>query len=360
MTNVRDQFASRARQHRRDHDTPLHSTPHAHWPPVPPDDDLFDVPGTADEPRTATPVLNGNTVEDPIRVYLREIGRIRLLTAAEETQLAQQIEHGRWARAQMYDAATADEQRMLLQAVCDADAARQQLINANLRLVVAIAKKYTGRGLTLLDLIQEGNLGLMRATEKFDHTKGFKFSTYATWWIRQAVSRAIADQARTIRLPVHVGETLQRVKKTAHVLQQTLEREPTPCEIAQVLRVGEDKVRRVLEAARIPVSLDAPLNDENDAALGDLVEDDHAMRTVETAEAHVLREQIAGVLARLPERERRIIQLRYGLDDGHARTLEEVGKEFGITRERIRQIESKVLRKLRHPAYGRSLKSYLE
>jgi RNA polymerase primary sigma factor len=360
VTNVRDQIASRARPHRRDHDTLLPPTPHANWSPVPPDDDLFEATSLAGELRHATPAPNGSTMEEPIRVYLREIGRIQLLTAAEETLLAQQIERGRRARAQLHDATPADERHLLLQVVGDADAAQQQLINANLRLVVAIAKKYTGRGLTLLDLIQEGNLGLMRATEKFDHTKGFKFSTYATWWIRQAVSRAIADQARTIRLPVHVGETLQRVKKTAHVLQQTLEREPTPCEIAQVLRVGEDKVRRVLEAARVPMSLDAPLNDENDAALGDLVEDDHVMRTVETAEAHVLRDQIAQVLARLPERERRIIQLRYGLDDGHARTLEEVGKEFGITRERIRQIESKVLRKLRHPAYGHSLKSYLE
>ena len=305
-------------------------------------------------------LLGHSGVEEPLRVYLREIGRIRLLTAAEETRLAQQIESGRTARARLRDARCPDERRVLLEWICDGETARQHLINANLRLVVSIAKKYLGRGLTFLDLIQEGNLGLMRATEKFDYTKGFKFSTYATWWIRQAVTRAIADQSRTIRLPVHVGETLQRVKKTAHMLQQSLQREPMPCEIAQVLGMPEEKVRRVLEAARLPLSLDQPLSDDGDTLVGDLIEDDVTARSVDTAEHHMLREQIEHVLARLPERERQIIQLRYGLHDGRYRTLEEVGKEFGITRERIRQIESKVLRKLRHPEYGRALRAYLD
>lgn len=302
----------------------------------------------------------GPAVEEPIRLYLREIGRIRLLTAGEETYLAQQIERGKLARAQLPDAICGDERRALHEWVCDGETARQHLINANLRLVVSIAKKYLGRGLTFLDLIQEGNLGLMRATEKFDYTKGYKFSTYATWWIRQAVTRAISDQSRTIRLPVHIGETLQRVKKTAHRLQQALEREPTASEIAQVLCIPEEKVRRVLEVARVPMSLDQPMGDESDAVVGDFVEDDCEWRSVDTAEQQMLREQIAHVLARLPERERLIIQLRYGLQDGRYRTLEEVGKEFGITRERIRQIESKVLRKLRHPDYGRGLRAYLD
>lgn len=377
MTNVRDQIISLAQQQRRlDYATLLRYIPRpehqialideifawclAHAIAVEDDgadDELFDHDDIAEVQHASD---NGSAAEEPLRAYLREIGRIRLLTAGEETHLAQQIERGRAAHAQLHEPTGADERYTLLAWVRDGETARQQLINANLRLVVAIAKKYQGRGLTFLDLIQEGNLGLMRATEKFDHTKGFKFSTYATWWIRQAVTRGIADHARTIRLPVHVGETLQRVKKTAHVLQQTLEREPTPCEIAQMMSMNEDKVRRVLEVARLPMSLDAPLSEDGEGVMGDLVEDDNAAHSVDTAEQHMLREQIADVLARLPERERQIIQLRYGLDDGRARTLEEVGKEFGITRERIRQIESKVLRKLRHPAYGRSLRTYLD
>jgi RNA polymerase primary sigma factor len=300
-------------------------------------------------------------LEDPIRLYLREIGRISLLTAAEETQLAQQVERGTLAFARLSEDGFVREERSTLQQwVQEGEAARQHLINANLRLVVSIAKKYVGRGLSFLDLIQEGNIGLMRATEKFDYTKGYKFSTYATWWIRQAITRSISDQSRTIRLPVHVGETINRVKKTAHLLQQALQREPTPGEIAQSVGLPEDKVRRVLEASRLPVSLEQPVGDDGDTVLGDFIEDERSSTPMDSAAHQILREQIECVLARLPERERKIIQLRYGLNDGRYRTLEEVGKEFGITRERIRQIESKVLRKLRHPSYGRTLRSYLE
>jgi len=300
-------------------------------------------------------------IDDPLRLYLREIGRISLLTGQEEVQLAVQLERGEKASERLTSDEFVHEERTILQQwIFEGEGARQHLIQANLRLVVSIAKKYVGRGLGFLDLIQEGNIGLMRATEKFDYTKGFKFSTYATWWIRQAITRSISDQSRTIRLPVHVGETINRVKKTAHRLQQLLEREATPGEIAEALDIPEEKVRRVLEASRLPVSLEQPVGDEGDSVLGDFIEDERALAPIDTASQQLMREQIDGVLARLPERERKIIQLRYGLNDGRYRTLEEVGKEFGITRERIRQIESKVLKKLRHPSYGRTLRSYLE
>lgn len=300
-------------------------------------------------------------IDDPLRIYLREIGRIGLLTATEEVQLAQQLERGVQARDRLKDDGFIHEERRTLQQwVYEGEGARQHLTQANLRLVVSIAKKYVGRGLSFLDLIQEGNMGLMRATEKFDYTKGFKFSTYATWWIRQAITRSISDQSRTIRLPVHVGETINRVKKTSHHLQQSLEREPTPQEIAEELDMPQEKVRRVLEAARQPISLEQPVGEEGDSVLGDFIEDERTLAPIDTAAQQLMREQIDGVLARLPERERKIIQLRYGLNDGRYRTLEEVGREFGITRERIRQIESKVLKKLRHPSYGRTLRSYLD
>lgn len=299
-------------------------------------------------------------IDDPLRLYLREIGRITLLKAVEEVQLAKQLERGELAQARLQESDLHEDRQVLEQWIIEGESARQHLVQANLRLVVSIAKKYVGRGLSFLDLIQEGNIGLMRAAEKFDYTKGFKFSTYATWWIRQAITRSISDQSRTIRLPVHIGETINRVKKTEHRLQQLLEREPTPTEIAQALDVPEDKVRRVLEAARYPVSLEQPVGDEGDSVLGDFIEDERALAPIDNAAQQAMREQIDGVLLLLPERERKIIQLRYGLNDGRYRTLEEVGREFGITRERIRQIESKVLRKLRHPAYGRMLRSYLE
>ncbi len=304
----------------------------------------------------------GVNLDDPVRMYLREIGRVHLLTAQEETILAKQLERGERAgyRLSRHEY-TLDEKAKLQQWVLESQAARQHLIQANLRLVVSIAKKYVGRGLSFLDLIQEGNIGLMRATEKFDYHKGYKFSTYATWWIRQAITRAISDHSRTIRLPVHVGETINRVKRTAHKLQQTLERDPTPDEIGEALGIPAEKVRRVLEVARQPVSLETPVGTEGDSVLGDFIEDEHSAAPLEHATEHLLREQLDEVLCKLDERERRIIELRYGLGDGKYRTLEEVGKEFGITRERIRQIESKVLRKLRHPAYGgRKLRSYLE
>jgi RNA polymerase primary sigma factor len=296
-----------------------------------------------------------------VRLYLREIGRVSLLTGKEETLLAQQVERGERSTERINSGDHAlDERAQLLRWVREGKAAREHLIHANLRLVVSIAKKYLGRGMSFLDLIQEGNIGLMRAADKFDYHRGFKFSTYATWWIRQAITRAIADQSRTIRLPVHVGETINRVLRTTNRLQQSMEHDPTPDEVAGELGIPPEKVRRALEASRQTVSLETPVGAEGDSVLGDFIEDNGAAAPLESAAQHILREQIEIVLQKLPERERRIIQLRYGLQDGHYRTLEEVGREFGITRERIRQIEARVLRKLRHPHYGRGLRGYLE
>jgi RNA polymerase primary sigma factor len=301
-------------------------------------------------------------IDDPVRVYLREIGRVSLLTAQEEIILAQQLERGEQAHVALETVATcsAAERVQLARLVQDGLLARERLIQSNLRLVVSIAKKYIGRGMSLLDLIQEGNIGLMRATEKFDYRRGFKFSTYATWWIRQAITRVIADQSRTIRLPVHVGETINRVMRSSSRIQQATGRDPTPEEIAEDLAIPVEKVRRVLEAARQTISLETPVGTEGDSVLADFIEDGREATPMESASNHILREQIEIVLQKLPERERRIIQLRYGLHDGHYRTLEEVGREFGITRERIRQIEARVLRKLRHPYYGHGLRGYLE
>ncbi|MGQ9828910.1 MAG: sigma-70 family RNA polymerase sigma factor [Roseiflexus sp.] len=300
-------------------------------------------------------------IDDPVRVYLREIGRVNLLTAQEEIMLAQQVERGEQANERLQKGDYAPSERLQLHRwVHEGQAARERLIQANLRLVVSIAKKYLGRGMSLLDLIQEGNIGLMRATEKFDYRKGYKFSTYATWWIRQAITRVIADQSRTIRLPVHVGETINRVMRTSNRIQQTTGRDPTPDEIALELGIPVEKVRRVLEAARQTISLETPIGIEGDTVLADFIEDGKGTTPMDSASHHILREQIDSALEKLPERERRIIQLRYGLYDGHYRTLEEVGREFGITRERIRQIEARVLRKLRHPHYGRGLRGYLE
>ncbi len=303
----------------------------------------------------------GIVVDDPVRIYLREIGRVSLLTAQEEQVLAQQVERGERAAARI-DCGdhTIDEGSQLKRWTYEGQIAREHLIQANLRLVVSIAKKYLGRGMSFLDLIQEGNIGLMRAAEKFDYHRGFKFSTYATWWIRQAITRAIADQSRTIRLPVHVGETINRVLRTTNRLQQSTEHDPTPDQVASELGIPADKVRRALEVSRQTVSLETPVGAEGDAVLGDFIEDKIGAPPLDSAAQHILREQLEVVLQKLPERERRIIQLRYGLCDGQYRTLEEVGREFGITRERIRQIEARVLRKLRHPHYGRHLRGYLE
>ena len=300
-------------------------------------------------------------VSDSVRLYLQEIGETNLLTMEEEVWLSKRMERGLDAAARLAsgDLSTAERAELLADKE-DGDRAREHLIQANLRLVVSVAKKYVGRGLSFLDLIQEGNIGLMKATDKFDYKRGFKFSTYATWWIRQAITRAISDQSRTIRLPVHVGETINRVKKTSHRLQQILEREPTKEELARALDFGEDKVRQVLEVSRHPISLEAPVGTEGDAFLGDFIEDDKIPTPMELASQHLLKSQIGEALDKLSDRERKIILLRFGLNDGRFRTLEEVGREFGITRERIRQIEAKALRKLRHPSYSRTLQGYLD
>jgi RNA polymerase primary sigma factor len=300
-------------------------------------------------------------VSDSVRLYLQEIGETDLLTMQEEVWLAKRMERGKFAeqRLQIIDL-TREEREELLADQLDGERARAHLIQANLRLVVSVAKKYVGRGLSFLDLIQEGNIGLMKATDKFDYARGFKFSTYATWWIRQAITRAISDQSRTIRLPVHVGETINRVKKTGHRLQQILEREPTQEEIARAMDISDEKVRQVLDVSRHPVSLEAPVGQDGDAFLGDFIEDETMPQPIELASQQLLKAQIGDALAKLTERERKIILLRFGLEDGRFRTLEEVGREFGITRERIRQIEAKALRKLRHPTYSRKLRGYLD
>lgn len=306
--------------------------------------------------------LDGISIDDPVRMYLHEIGRVPLLTSEEEVALAKRLRAGEAAAKKLEENGdlSQEERSELEEQLVSGEAARQHLIQANLRLVVSIAKKYIGRGMSFLDLIQEGNIGLMRATEKFDHTRGYKFSTYATWWIRQAITRSISDQSRTIRLPVHVGETINRVKRVSHRLQQQMEREPTTEEIADSMGISKEKVRRVIEVSRSPISLEMPVGKEGDSRMGDFIEDDRVAAPLDAASYHLLREQIGDVLKKLPERERRIIQLRFGLNDGRYRTLEEVGKEFGITRERIRQIEAKVLRKLRHPHYGKKLRGFLE
>ena len=303
-----------------------------------------------------------SSVSDTVRLYLQEIGETALLTSQEEVWLAKRMERGKVAEQRLRngDYASEEERLELLADKEDGERARAHLIQANLRLVVSVAKKYVGRGLSFLDLIQEGNIGLMKATDKFDYKRGYKFSTYATWWIRQAITRAISDQSRTIRLPVHVGETINRVKKMSHRLQQILEREPTQLEVARALDLPEEKVRHVLEAARLPVSLETPVGQDGDAFLGDFIEDESMPAPLELASQQLLRSQIEEALSRLSDRERRIIVLRFGLEDGQFRTLEEVGREFGITRERIRQIEAKALRKLRHPSCSRVLRGYLD
>lgn len=299
---------------------------------------------------------------DAVQHYLQEIGRVALLTASEEIELAERMERGDAAQDRLESGEDVSPQllRALEADVLSGIEARRHLIQANLRLVVSIAKKYVGRGLSLLDLIQEGNIGLMRAVEKFDYHKGNRFSTYATWWIRQAVTRAIAEQGRTIRLPVHMSESVGQVKRTAERLSQTLERQPTAEEIAIALGQPLDRVQRVLEAARRPVSLETPVGDEGEHTLGDFLQDDELPTPTDFASQQLLRRDLAQALNHLNERERRIIDLRYGLADGQRRTLEEVGKALGMTRERARQIEAEALRRLRQPEVGQHLRDYLE
>ena len=280
-------------------------------------------------------VPDGISIEDPVRMYLKEIGKVPLLSAEEEIELAKKMEMGNLE-------------------------AKQRLAEANLRLVVSIAKRYVGRGMLFLDLIQEGNLGLIKAVEKFDYRKGFKFSTYATWWIRQAITRAIADQARTIRIPVHMVETINKLIRVSRQLLQELGREPSPEEIAEEMNMPVDRVREIMKISQEPVSLETPIGEEEDSHLGDFIQDDNVPVPADAAAFTLLKEQLVEVLGTLTEREQKVLRLRFGLDDGRARTLEEVGKEFNVTRERIRQIEAKALRKLRHPSRSRKLKDYLD
>ena len=310
----------------------------------------------------ATVMLTG----DPVRMYLKEIGKVDLLTAAEEVHLAMKIEAGTDAaeKLEAHERGELELSRVQLRRLTRIEQvgleAKQALISANLRLVVSIAKRYVGRGMLFLDLIQEGNLGLIRAVEKFDYTKGFKFSTYATWWIRQAITRAIADQARTIRIPVHMVETINKLVRVQRQLLQDLGRDPTPEEIGEEMGMSAERVREIQKISQEPVSLETPIGEEEDSQLGDIIEDAQAVAPPEAASDSMLREQLDQVLDGLADRERKVIKLRFGLEDGHPRTLEEVGREFGVTRERIRQIESKTLAKLRHPSRSGKLKDYME
>lgn len=298
------------------------------------DDDIVDTQD-AEEVEIDLSVPEGISIDDPVRMYLKEIGRVPLLTAEEEVALAKRMEAG-------------DEE------------AQRRLAEANLRLVVSIAKRYVGRGMLFLDLIQEGNLGLIKAVEKFDYNKGYKFSTYATWWIRQAITRAIADQARTIRIPVHMVETINKLIRVQRQLLQELGRDPAPEEIAEVMEISVERVREIMKIAQEPVSLETPIGEEEDSHLGDFIEDHDAPAPAEVASFMLLKEQLEEVLDTLTAREEKVLRLRFGLDDGRARTLEEVGQNFGVTRERIRQIEAKALRKLRHPSRSRKLKDFLD
>jgi RNA polymerase primary sigma factor len=299
---------------------------------------------------------------DPVRMYLKEIGRVPLLTAEEEVDLAKRVEAGLFAseKLALQRSLPAGMRRDLELIERDGQLAKKRLIEANLRLVVSIAKRYVGRGMLFLDLIQEGNLGLIRAVEKFDYTKGYKFSTYATWWIRQAITRAIADQARTIRIPVHMVETINKLVRIQRQLLQDLGREPTPEEIGVEMELPPERVREIQKLSQEPVSLETPIGEEDDSNLGDFIEDSDAVVPIDAASFILLQEQLDSILHTLSEREKKVIQLRFGLSDGHPRTLEEVGKEFGVTRERIRQIESKTLSKLRHPSRSQKLRDYLE
>ncbi|MBQ9766332.1 MAG: RNA polymerase sigma factor RpoD [Lachnospiraceae bacterium] len=301
---------------------------------IPDDDELLDMEENIDLEKIDLSLPEGVSLEDPVKMYLKEIGKVTLLTSEEEIELAKRMEMG-------------DE------------TAKQRLAEANLRLVVSIAKRYVGRGMQLLDLIQEGNLGLIKAVEKFDYRKGYKFSTYATWWIRQAITRAIADQARTIRIPVHMVETINKLIRVSRQLLQELGREPSAEEIAQVMELPLDRVREIMKISQEPVSLETPIGEEEDSHLGDFIQDDNVPVPADAAAFAVLREELSKVLGTLTEREQKVLILRFGLDDGRARTLEEVGKEFNVTRERIRQIEAKALRKLRHPSRSRKLKDFL-
>ena len=313
-----------------------------------------------DEPPSLDEVGPG-TSTDLVRVYLREIGRVPLLTAEQEVDLARRVEAGVFAaeRLSVGDEMPADMARDLSLIAADGARAKQQLIEANLRLVVSIAKRYAGRGLPFLDLIQEGNLGLIRAVEKFDYTKGYKFSTYASWWIRQAVSRAVADQARTIRIPVHMVETVNRILRTQRLLVQTLGREPTAAEIAERVDLPAERVTEIRRLAMEPVSLHSPVGEEDGSELGDLIEDAESVPPADLVSAGLLQRHVEEVLSHLGERERQVVRMRYGLSDGEPRTLEEVGRAFGVTRERVRQIEAKSLAKLRHPHLSAQLRDYL-
>ena len=337
------------------------------------DDIILDDEDEVEVEKIELSVPEGVSVEDPVRMYLKEIGKVPLLSADEEIELAQNMEDGAVATEKInvlkgrLDGASEEEKAEIkeeiktLQRDVDKGAdAKKRLAEANLRLVVSIAKRYVGRGMLFLDLIQEGNLGLIKAVEKFDYKKGYKFSTYATWWIRQAITRAIADQARTIRIPVHMVETINKLIRVSRQLLQELGREPSPEEIAKEMNMPVERVREILKISQEPVSLETPIGEEEDSHLGDFIKDDNVPVPADAAAFTLLKEQLEEVLGTLTEREQKVLTLRFGLEDGRARTLEEVGKEFNVTRERIRQIEAKALRKLRHPSRSRKLKDYLE